>query len=315
MTRVRRARSPPLLALQIDLWVRAAPVLHSLHEAATSRSLSNRLRCQVAGSYQVAERDTGVEIGNYRCSVSIPELTQAYSKVSPVEVNMVSSAKLPLFEGDEEIERSWLKNYAQTVDRDHPGNNTSQSSAPFCLPELRMAPPDQAHGSGPSSALIGIGRNNDGGDGMEETEEEEKERNAAKRKRNKVVVHKTPRNRPVSKSIMEALWTTFKMKHQVRTAEAVRLAGDLAIYVPQVTAWFQSTRGKHQEMATVQKKVTKSAQDEVFHNPLQVLRLKQIGKNNSFYLPPARSIGQSGNSNSEDVKHKSLKRADFDISS
>ncbi|XP_038597778.1 NANOG neighbor homeobox-like [Tachyglossus aculeatus] len=156
--------------------------------------------------------------------------------------------------------------------------------APFCLPELRMAPPDQARGSGPSSGLIGIARNNDGGDGMEETEAEEKERNAAKRKRDKVVVNKTPRNRPVSKSIMEALWTTFKMKHQVRTAEAVRLAGDLAISFPGVTAWFQSTRRKHQEMAKVQKKATKSAQDEVFHSPLHVLPLKRIGKGNSFYV-------------------------------
>ncbi|XP_038598637.1 uncharacterized protein LOC119923229 isoform X1 [Tachyglossus aculeatus] len=79
---------------------------------------------------------------------------------------------------------------------------------------------------------------------MEETEAEEKERNATKRKRDKVVVHETPRNRPVSKSITEALWTTFKTKHHVRTAEAV-------------TAWFQSTRRKQQEMAKVQKKATK----------------------------------------------------------
>ncbi|XP_038620810.1 NANOG neighbor homeobox-like isoform X1 [Tachyglossus aculeatus] len=120
-----------------------------------------------------------------------------------------------------------------------------------------MAPPDQAHGSGPSSGLIGIARNNDGGDGMEETEAEEKERNATKRKRDKVVVHETPRNRPVSKSITEALWTTFKTKHHVRTAEAVRPAGDLTISVPRVTAWFQSTRRKHQETAKVQKKATK----------------------------------------------------------
>ncbi|XP_038597703.1 LOW QUALITY PROTEIN: uncharacterized protein LOC119921709 [Tachyglossus aculeatus] len=137
----------------------------------------------------------------------------------------------------------------------------------------------------------------------------EKERNAAKRKREKVVVHKTPRNRPVSKSIMEALWTTFKMKHQVRTAEAVRLAGDLAISFPQVAALFQSTRRKHQEMAKVQKKATKSAQDEVFHSPLHVLPLKRIAPE----LPLARSIGQSGHSNSENVKHKPLKRADFHI--
>ncbi|XP_038598638.1 NANOG neighbor homeobox-like isoform X2 [Tachyglossus aculeatus] len=92
---------------------------------------------------------------------------------------------------------------------------------------------------------------------MEETEAEEKERNATKRKRDKVVVHETPRNRPVSKSITEALWTTFKTKHHVRTAEAVRPAGDLTISVPRVTAWFQSTRRKQQEMAKVQKKATK----------------------------------------------------------
>ncbi|XP_039766987.1 NANOG neighbor homeobox-like [Ornithorhynchus anatinus] len=117
-----------------------------------------------------------------------------------------------------------------------------------------MAPLDQTHGSGSSSGLISIARNNDEGNEMEKKEEEGKERNVAKRKMDRVVVHKTSQNRPVSKSIMETLWMTFKMKHRVRTPEAVRLAGDLAISVPQVTAWFQSTRRKYREMATVQRR-------------------------------------------------------------
>ncbi|XP_038605977.1 uncharacterized protein LOC119931405 [Tachyglossus aculeatus] len=184
---------------------------------------------------------------------------QAFPEVSPVEVEMMSSAIFPLFKGDKEIDRLWNGNYAQSG-RHPPRKNTSQSSAPFYPPELRMAPPDQAHVSVPSCGFINIVVNEDEGDGVEETEEEGKESNAAET--NWVAVHKTSRNRCVSKSIMETLWATFKVKHHIRTPEAIRLAGDLAISVSQVTAWFRRTRRKHREMAKGQMTATEVCADE-----------------------------------------------------
>ncbi|XP_028925984.1 NANOG neighbor homeobox-like [Ornithorhynchus anatinus] len=183
-------------------------------------------------------------------------------------MEMMSSVTFPLFEGDKEIDQLWNENYTQTC-RHPPRKNASQSAAPFCPLELLMAPPDQAHGSVPSSGLISIARNKDEGDGVEETEAEGKESNAAET--NRMVVHKTSRNHPVSKSIMETLWATFKVKHRVRTPEAVRLAGDLAISVLQVKAWFRSTRRKHRKMAKGQRRVTKSKMQSVLRMKSSVI--------------------------------------------